>query len=559
MQPKPVAPHITRSGTLVVIANESPACQSETKDSPPKEQQRALTLIESDDIAPPVTHKAFSMSIITLQPIVEALNKILDGNRSMVDTIRGIFRYIRELVRAEGQRKEGLGLREEVSGLHKIFQHHLKEVCNYLNKQLQGVQSKVNATLETSKKALKVAKEIKGSTADIISRVGKVTNATDKIADTTQSYCNVLMSRQPLPNKASVNPKVLSNMECKDKQILVDIFNEEGDNTMGKSLSELMDKVTSTLENIKDRGKPELVKVESLYKTRKNVILLTLNSKEVAKWLREVENEMAFVDSFLKGAHFRDREYNLITPRVLLTFNPSNTKHLREIEEYNNLPPHTILKARWIKPEGHRQPRQTYAYAILTVTLVDTANKLIRDGVSICGSHSRPSKQKIEPIQCMKCRQWGHFANKCTESKDTCGTCSEKHYTSLCQNSNKLYCVVCTDSTHASWHRACPEFLRWCKSINDTNLANNMLFFPAEQDWTLSIRSTRILLNEHFPTSYRVNSLPIDGRRNLAPCRKGPNCTANPSQENPNLILLPEVNRFVAKELGKITGGSAPS
>ena len=121
VQPKPVAPHITRSGTLVVTTNKSPACQSETKDSPPKEQQRALTLIESDDMAPPVTCKAFSMSIITLQPIVEALNKILDGNRSIVDTIRGIFRYIRELERAEGQRKEGLGLREEVSGLHKIF------------------------------------------------------------------------------------------------------------------------------------------------------------------------------------------------------------------------------------------------------------------------------------------------------------------------------------------------------------------------------------------------------------------------------------------------------
>ena len=119
--------------------------------------------------------------------------------------------------------------------------------------------------------------------------------------------------------------------------------------------------------------------------------------------------------------------------------------------------------------------------------------------------------------------------------------------------------MVCTDSTYTSWDRAYPEFLRQCKSINDTNPANNMLFFPAEQDWTLSIRPTRIPLNEHFPTSYRVNSLPIDGRRNLAPCRKGANCTANPSQGNPNLILLPEVNRFMAKELGKITGDSALS
>jgi hypothetical protein len=290
------------------------------------------------------------------------------------------------------------------------------------------------------------------------------------------------MSRPSLLNKASVDPKVLCDMECKDKQILIDIFDEEGANTLGTSLIELMAKANGALDNINDGDKPEHVKVESVHKTKKNVILLTLNSKEVANWLRQVENEVAFINSFSKGAHIREREYNLVTPRVPLTFEPSNTKHLREIEENNGLPSHIICKARWIKPEGRRRPGQTHAYAIVMVTSVDTANKIIKDGVSICGSHSRLSKQKIEPIQCMKCRHWGHFVDSCPETEDTYGTYGEKHRTSTCKTSDKLFCMSCVDSMHTSWDRACPEFIRRCEIINDSNPVNNMPFFPAEQD-----------------------------------------------------------------------------
>ena len=306
-------------------------------------------------------------------------------------------------------------------------------------------------------------------------------------------------------------------MECKDKQVLIDIFDEEGANTLCKSIMELMDKANSVLESMKDRDKPDWVKVESLHKTRKNTILLTLNSKEVANWIREVENEVTFVNSFLKGAHIRGREYNLVVPRVPLTFDPNDAKHLREVEENNGIPTHILQKARWIKPAEHRRPGQTHAYATMMFTSVDTANKLIRDGVNVCESHTRPSKQKIEPIQCMKCRQWGHFADKCSESEDTCGMCSRKHCTSACTSSDKLYCMTCAEPTHASWDRICPEFTRWCELINELNPVNNMPFFPAGEDWTLSFRPPRIPLYKCFPAMYTVNSLPINRKRNLVP------------------------------------------
>jgi hypothetical protein len=118
-------------------------------------------------------------------------------------------------------------------------------------------------------------------------------------------------------------------------------------------------------------------------------------------------------------------------------------------------------------------------------------------------------------------------------------------------NSDKLYCMSCIDNTHPSWDRTCLEFLRQCKLINEMNPVNNMPFFSVEQDWTLSIRPPRILLNKCFLAIYSVNSLPINAKGNFAPCRRSSNCGTIPGQRNPNLIPLPENNRYMAKEPGE--------
>ena len=166
---------------------------------------------------------------------------------------------------------------------------------------------------------------------------------------------------------------------------------------------------------------------------------------------------------------------------------------------------------------------------------MDTTNTLIRDGLGICGSFIRPAKQKQEPVQCMKCRCWGYFANKYPESGDTCSTCSESHRTNTCANRGKLYCVLCRDNTHTSWDRSCPEFIRQCKSLDDINPVNSMPFYPAEQDWTLSSRPSRVPIEERFPAAYKVNSLPVS---NMCKVQhgKGQSQGGNPPQQNPTNI-----------------------
>ena len=520
---------------------------------------------------PPTSRKGFATSIATLQPVVEALNKILDGDGSTINIIKGVFKYIKELEAVEKKDKDRLEIQAEVSSFCKAFKTNLSQMQSDLNHQLNGITTTLNVTLEMTEKALKVAEEIKGKTSDIICDVSKVTNATGRLADTMQSYRDALVSRQMSPNKSSIDPKVLSDMERRDRQILVDIYDEEGTCTMDSSLSDLLDKANVTLDKMSDGSKPEKVKVEGVHKTKRNAVLLTLNSKEVAKWVREVGNKETFANAFSKGSHIRERKYNLIVPRVPLTFDPKKDTDLREIEEVNSLTSHVIRKAKWIKPAECRRPGQTHTYAVLTVTLVNVANKLIRDGLGICNSFSRPTKQKQEPIQCMKCRRWGHFADKCTESADTCSTCGEKHRTSTCKSNNKLYCVSCADASHASWDRTCPEFIRRCKSINERYPVNSMPFFPAEQDWTLSVRPARIPLDEWFPTTLAVNSLPSCGRKYQgAPQKTNRNQVGNVNGKkdphhppaagstNPNSIPVPEKNRYAVNGPGPNTEYTPP-
>ena len=286
----------------------------------------------------------------------------------------------------------------------KAVKSDLGKFSEGLNGQLNGITSSLKATLESSEKAQKALEGLISDSSTILNKIGSITSATDKITDATQSYRDVLVTRQAPTHKNSVDPKVLRDMERKAKQILVDIYNKEGINTLEKSLMELITNANKALDKMVEAAKPSLVKIETAYKTKKNAILFMLNSKEAANWVREPGNKETFANAFSKGSHIRDWLYNIVAPRVPLTFKPENATHLREIEEANQLTPHAMCKARWIKPAECRRLGQTHAFAILLFSLVDTANKLIWDSIGICGSLIRPTKQKQEPVQCMKCR-----------------------------------------------------------------------------------------------------------------------------------------------------------
>ena len=136
------------------------------------------------------------------------------------------------------------------------------------------------------------------------------------------------------------------------------------------------------------------------------------------------------------------------------------------------------------------------------------ANLYIRDSLLIHRVKLHPSKLKQEPMQCLKCRKWGHFASHCPATKDTCGTCGGDHWTNSCTELTKRYCAPCNTFTHASWDRLCPEFLKQCIQFDESHPENALKYFPTEEPWTKVIRPPKFTYDERFPVHFVVGSLP---------------------------------------------------
>jgi hypothetical protein len=182
--------------------------------------------------------------------------------------------------------------------------------------------------------------------------------------------------------------------------------------TEGKSIADLKDKIDAALSCITPLP-PEGTRVQEINKLRNGGIVIQLLTKEATAWLREPTNETAFINKMGMSTHIKDRNFPILVPRVPLSFDPTNQEHLHKVESVNNLPPKTLSKARWIKPEYRRHPNQKFAYATFSISLATEANRLIRDGMYICSMRTFPKRLKYKPRQCMKCWKWGHYASKC--------------------------------------------------------------------------------------------------------------------------------------------------
>ncbi|KAI5988471.1 hypothetical protein F5J12DRAFT_707014, partial [Pisolithus orientalis] len=86
-------------------------------------------------------------------------------------------------------------------------------------------------------------------------------------------------------------------------------------------------------------------------------------------------------------------------------------------------------------------------------------------------------KDKREPIHCLKCQKFSHFAKDCKANHNTCGTCGAKHRTSKCKSCKMYYCVACDTPDHASSDQECPEFVRKCADLDSRTPDNAMPYF----------------------------------------------------------------------------------
>ena len=430
-----------------------------------------------------------------------------------------------ELAKKAAEEEKGTGSNAPLNAvkyMHDRLKADLLEVHSDLDAKISELQLNQKRLLTSTESLSKSTENLRSTTRDLESKVIKVNDTTDKLANTTMSYRDAILAKPANPNRTSADPKVLSSVDKKARQILVSFSSAEDNATINTSLQELKDKANKIMDDIEDGLCPGEVRAESITRTRDGSLLLLINTKEGADWLREPGVIDNFIECFAAGASFRDRSYHVLLRWVPITLDPTNRTHLREIEEVNNLPEHSIHRMRWIKPTTRRRAGQTRAHAILTLNSVEVANRAIKDGLEVCGARTKAERSKQEPLQCLKCRGWEHKAQSCEATQDTCGTCGETHRTSDCANKGNFYCVSCKTNAHASWDRTCPEFIRRCAIYDERHPENSMVYFPTEQDWTLTTRPKRVPLEERFPKHLAVNSLQTTNRRTFRPAERNP-------------------------------------
>ena len=429
--------------------------------------------------------------------------------------------------------------RKEDSGMKECANIISAKVEEAIDRGLAKLSNTVESSLANQKELQIASKRIEDSAAAIhktLEEVDKnlavVSDSSNKLTNTVSSYKDALMSAPTPPQQDRVSrrieandPRIVRDQNRKACQVLVDIYNKDAVN---RSLEELKSSFNDLIgleptEPIVDAN------VQHIIKLRNGGLILQFETKEVAEWFKQPEILSSILPKIDSSATLKSRTYQILVPRVPVTFETDKEESLRELEEQNGMGDGTLRKARWIKPTYRRALGQRYAHLALSFSTPGEANVIIRDGIYICGIKAYPRKLKTEPKQCMKCRKWGHFAAECLEEKDACGNCGEDHHTKDCPDKNRRYCVSCKDDTHASWDRNCPEFRRRVEKMDENHPENALMYFPTDEDWSSQVCPAGLDIDEKFPAKYEVASLPLptkDGRqpptRQVANKKKGP-------------------------------------
>jgi len=186
----------------------------------------------------------------TYYVIAETLAAVIKSSKLDAPTkisMEKVIKIAREAKIKEDTREISGGEHRKVSATYNAVRADLVKLHKTLENQIQQVQKSCNTIIENTSKVMKGVEETKTGTKDLACRVNKVTNATDKIALDNNSYRDALISKPTLSNRDSTDPRILSDMDRKAKQILVDIYDKDESNILTKSLTSIIDKANKAI------------------------------------------------------------------------------------------------------------------------------------------------------------------------------------------------------------------------------------------------------------------------------------------------------------------------
>jgi len=154
-----------------------------------------------------------------LQKVVTTIGQIT-SKRNIDSTTKQSLEDIITLIHRE---KEKEALRIEASAkeeaTRKTIKADLVNMYTALSKQLNNIQDMANATLTSLSKLLADTENVAATTKDLTGKISEITDTADRIATDTSKYHNAVLTRpmQTQTLRASINPKILGDIECKGR------------------------------------------------------------------------------------------------------------------------------------------------------------------------------------------------------------------------------------------------------------------------------------------------------------------------------------------------------
>jgi hypothetical protein len=226
LRPTSVRTPVTRQATAAQAAK-----QQERSDTPKRttgicgEKQK-----EGDDVATDKQESSATTPTPTLIAIANALAEVIQkcelANEAKKQ-IGNIIQYARTEAEKETKWAEEPKAKTKVRTIRNAIKQDLLDMYAAIDGQMSAIRKSALEALHNSEKVLKEIEESKDTANDIASKVGKVTEATNKIASKTESYRDAILANPRQHNVVSADPRVLIGMDRKAKQILVDIYDTD--------------------------------------------------------------------------------------------------------------------------------------------------------------------------------------------------------------------------------------------------------------------------------------------------------------------------------------------
>jgi hypothetical protein len=296
---------------------------------------------------------------------------------------------------------------------------------------------------------------------DLLQKVEKITTRLDQ----PQSYAKVAGNGVINPKSSKVDPSTSVPQPRKynpNTDILVGPVDRTKPLFETTDLSSLQKSFNSIITELDIRDLEEtdsLTLARSISRTRSGGYRITFRNAHEREAACSPENFSKWANRLSPNLGWKGFEYPIIVHSIPTTFDINLDSNDFKILLRDNFGDHEdneethaeylgFTRAHWINRQTSEdlQKRKKHSSLVIYCTNPDRANLCIEEQISICGTLHRTERFRALPLQCFKCRKYGHVAAMC-HNDPRCGSCAGKHLTRDCK------CPMptpCADSAHCT-------------------------------------------------------------------------------------------------------------